>query len=147
VSHATLDSVFSPLAVMERIDRRLDRSGECWLWTGGVNNHGYGQINVRGRMWLVHRFVHALLGGSIDDEVLHTCDNPRCVRPAHLVSGTHADNMADAAKKGRMPGRAKLSRLQVEEIRTSAWDQADTAAAFGVSQSTVSRIRRLRTWR
>jgi DNA-binding transcriptional regulator YiaG len=75
---------------------------------------------------------------------LHDCDNRACVRPNHLFLGTHADNMADAKRKGRS-GRpkAKLSPNDVRGIREALGKtQKQIAADFGCSQSTVSLVRR-----
>jgi hypothetical protein len=78
-------------------------AGECWNWTGWENGSGYGKIWHRGRALYAHRVSLELAGIEIPtgSEVLHSCDNPRCVNPAHLRLGSHLDNMRDMASKGR----------------------------------------------
>lgn len=80
-------------------------SNACWLWTGLVNNRGYGRIR-RGRRAdgevFAHRASYELHVSQILDglEVCHSCDTPACVRPDHLFVGTHKENLQDAARKG-----------------------------------------------
>ena len=88
---------------------RVDTSGECWLWTGEVNNKGYGVFKIyegTGReKLLAHRFSAVLAGmpaHSPADVVMHSCDTPRCVNPEHLSIGTQLDNIRDAKTKDRM---------------------------------------------
>jgi hypothetical protein len=77
-----------------------DDLGPCWVWTGRTRNTGYGGF---GRSWLAHRFAWELTNAPIADGlcVLHRCDNPPCVNPAHLFLGTQADNNRDCGAKGR----------------------------------------------
>jgi HNH endonuclease len=75
----------------------------CWLWTASVRPDGYGQSPIQGKMEGVHRASWIIHRGEIPTgmQVLHRCDTPTCVNPDHLFIGCNADNMRDAAAKGR----------------------------------------------
>ena len=93
--------------VVERIARRMPemRDGECWVTTYSPNRDGYPQVNLDdGTNTLVHRTVLEIHNAQpIPDGmvVMHTCDNPGCFNPAHLVLGTQSDNIRDCVSKGR----------------------------------------------
>lgn len=74
----------------------------CWEWTGSTAK-GYGQMKVKGKVLRAHRVVCEYSHGELgpDDHVMHTCDNPLCVNPHHLVKASRAENMADMAAKNR----------------------------------------------
>lgn len=86
---------------------RLDKTGDCWTWTGATNAQGYGVIKLggrRGRTWLVHRWLLGELRGvplSRGELACHHCDNPPCCRPDHLYVGTSLDNHRDMHARGR----------------------------------------------
>jgi len=92
-----------PRPIGERFWEKVDKSGDCWTWKGGTFRFGYGSFRVGDRRIPAHRVSWELAFGKIADGmcVLHTCDNPGCVNPAHLRLGTQQDNVRDAREKGR----------------------------------------------
>lgn len=131
----------------------------CWLWTASTRA-GYGQYSwtIDGQTYKVgaHQFSYELFNGPLGKLfVLHGCDTPLCVRPDHLGAGTHEENMAEMAERGRarqgMNRPTKLTVDEVREIRELAalpgTTQKQIADAFGIAQRTVSGIVRFELWR
>jgi hypothetical protein len=148
--------VARPLAerLAERV-QRTDDPAQCWLWTGAVNNKGYGYfVRVKPHKVLAHRLAWELAYGPIPDGlgVLHRCDTPRCCNPAHLFLGTQAANMLDAATKGRVRHseahhRAKLTSQNIRDIRAATGTHQAIADRYGVTRPLITKIRRGEIWR
>ena len=101
----------------EKVDVRVP--SECWEWTAYKDKRGYGvigQTQTR-KILKAHRVSYELNKGAIPEgmEIRHTCHNPGCVNPKHLIVGTHQENMIDMALSNR--GAVKLSFKQVTAIR------------------------------
>lgn len=132
---------------------KVDRRGEddCWLWLAGVRrkDEGYGAFWLNGRHQPASKVAWQITYGPVADglEVCHRCDNPRCCNPKHLFVGTRLDNNDDKVAKKRHPlgarnGCAKLTEDDVRSIRSikGKKTQAEIAALFGVTKSTVNNI-------
>jgi hypothetical protein len=91
----------------------------CWEWKGTRHRQGYGLLTVGGRPLKAHRAAFFLANGYMDTsmKVLHSCDNPPCVNPAHLRLGTQAENVADMVAKGRN----KAPTWMVGQLNPMSW--------------------------
>lgn len=96
---------------------------ECWLWGGPFDAYGYGALQMGGRLWKAHRLAYHLWYDDYDPtmKILHSCDNPSCVRPDHLRQGTQTENMADMNRRGRNGHRRKTHCK-----RGHAYDETNT---------------------
>jgi len=151
----------TPLA--ERFWTKVNKSGpdDCWLWIR-TKSGGYGYVwGDDGKMKIACRVAWQLTYGDIPIgmSVLHTCDNPPCVNPAHLFLGTQLDNMRDAKTKGRIKNSprygedshlARLTACDVRNIRSECakGDVSQTALAkfFAVSEAAISLIKSGENW-
>lgn len=84
-------------------------SSDCWNWSRVTNDFGYGRITYQGKTQVVHRLSYEAWNGPIPEglSVLHSCDNPSCINPAHLHLGTYSDNIREAYQRGRRQPRGK----------------------------------------
>lgn len=145
----------------------------CWEWTASVDGQGYGWFSGLGER-KAHRASFVLHKGAIPKGfcVLHSCDNPRCVNPAHLSIGSATRNQAEKAARGRAKGlnvgdlngmrtspqsrptgtrngASKLTPASVREIRTRALGGAPVsvlAREFGVSRAAINDVIERVTW-
>lgn len=169
---------YTPEQRIAKFWSRVDKSaGEdaCWIWTAAPDQYGYGRMYWRGRNYPAHRIAYEVTHGDIPDGlwVLHRCDNPPCVNPAHLFLGTRQDNVDDMMQKGRAnrpsgekrglylhperqargsrQGSAKLTDVDVIAIRRRYADgnvtKAQLGRDFGVSDVLIGLIVREKYWR
>lgn len=141
---------------IDRFWSKVDRRGDCWLWAGRLNRHGYGELKVERKHVRAHRMAFAIANGEIGPGLLvcHRCDNRACVRPDHLFLGSNTENMADMVQKGRQSRgeaayHAKLSEadalLAIEMLMAGARHR-EVAGALNIKIGTVAHIATRRTW-
>lgn len=152
---------------VEKIAKRLllktryNPANGCLEWVASKNNKGYGMSSVRGRFFSAHRLSYILWVGPIPIglNVLHTCDNPCCILPKHLFSGTQKENQIDCLTKGRArrargsaAPTAVLDEIKVATLRQlfvsgDCTNKAELGRRFGVDGRTVCAIIFRRTWK
>ena len=143
---------------------RVESETGCWVYLGNIlRAGGYGRIKLGGVNYRAHRLAYAVANGmnieDIGDVVIrHSCDNPPCVNPAHLLPGTHTDNMRDKVERGRWATgdfvgsknpRARLTEANVVEIRlliAAGKNNTEIAEVYDVHHATISAIRLGKTW-
>jgi len=129
----------------QRFWEKVAKAGpdECWEWTGARYQLGYGRFVLPGkRHGRAHCFSYELAYGPIPKGmyVLHSCDNPPCVNPAHLSVGTQAQNMDQMVKRERR--RRRFPDEVLIAVRDSPEPQRTLAKRYGMSQSYVSTVKR-----
>lgn len=134
----------------------------CWPWMRGCNRQGYGVFgfwrNGRSYQFRASRVVFLLTNGDWPDKACHTCDNPICCNPKHIVSASNKWNTRDMLRKGRhrvLKGSAqpnsKLTETEVIQIREiyalGTHTQAELANLYNISSSQVCHITKRKEWR
>lgn len=146
-------------SLVKRFWNHVDKSADCWEWTGALDEDGYGKVRVGKVGRKAHRIAYEITYGKAPPPLLrHTCDNRPCVRPDHLLPGTHKDNAQDKAERGRAPsgdnhwtrrkpdllpswvkiGDDRLELLYQEYLRNRP-NRAWLARKYGIGRTTVWR--------
>ena len=117
---------------------------DCWNWKAGLSDKGYGRINVKRKARHAHKLIYIHFKGEVRDDlqVMHTCNNPSCVNPSHLILGTNKDNQQYATLHGRSVNqfRPKLTSQEVERCKRQSsvgFTYQDIADILGCSRNTV----------
>jgi hypothetical protein len=158
---------YRPGTPEEQLDYFRDESGgpdACWFFTGPLNYQGYGAIycyfgGERVREIRAHRLALALALGHTgpnadqalgDAAVMHLCDvrypagditYRRCCNPAHLTTGTLADNHAHMHRVGRHQDYTSPARARGERVGTAVLTDAtvrEMRARFAAGESSVA---------
>ena len=126
----------------------LPGPNSCWVWTG-TTCHGYGVIRINGKVGQVSKFSYEYFRRPLEKGELirhKVCDNPSCMNPAHLMSGSHADNKADCVEKGRQYSILKEADVRFildhPEIPTR-----EVAKQYNVALTTIYSIRGGYNWK
>jgi hypothetical protein len=154
--------------IIERLSEHsvVDVRTGCIIWVGRIGKHGYGCLDVDGKVQYVHRLIWKHTHGKIPRFmfVCHRCDTPTCLNIDHLFLGTAADNSHDCMSKGRddthglvnlgiMHPNSKLTDEQIADIRKRAAAsskrgvRAQLAREYGITRSNVSIIVLRQGWK
>ena len=136
---------------------------ECWDWTRGKDQAGYGIVLLNGRRDRTHRIAWSLTRGDIPAGlfVCHHCDRPSCCNPNHLFLGSNSENIEDARRKGRMSlppvnrGEDHYNTNMTNELvmaarlkyATGKYTLRDIANEYKTSISMVHALVRGKTWK
>lgn len=122
----------TPDVLWSKVDIRSP--DECWPWKGSRNGE-YGRTQIGGKNYYAHRVIFDLANPGVIELAApkdksasgflrHSCDNPPCCNPRHLLPGTYQDNVDDKVSRGRQiyyksteSPRAKLTEEDVFWIR------------------------------
>lgn len=141
----------------ERFWKKVEKTETCWNWVGAKLPKGYGQFWYNGKRGYAHWFLlpTPLKKGQV---ARHTCDNPSCVRPDHIVVGTQQDNVNDMMERNRhnptgMPGVVNPFVKLTDEQATLIRACPDTFGALtklskllGIHRSVSGKIKNGKAW-
>ncbi len=100
--------------IEERFWEKVDiKIGHCWEWTRHKDKDGYGRLRANNKDLRAHRLSWEINNNKPVPpgmSVIHSCDNPSCVNPAHLSVGTNKENTLDSIRKGRSYSAQLLKR-------------------------------------
>ena len=129
--------------LLARFDAKVVVTPRCHYWVGAISDDGYGRFTlpgntcVRPHVWRWERACGPVPPGRV---VLHSCDEPLCVRLDHLSVGTQSQNLADMAARGRGAGPGRRGRadtrgahgrsLAIREALRGGYDPPTLAAAL-----------------
>ena len=149
--------------LIERIRKHIVEEGDCWNWTGALQSCGtVPTMNYKRKVGAVRRFILLEQGVDLSKRLAtYTCGNPLCVNPEHVVPATRRAVQARNAKElGYLSNpvrrkklsdnarkRAKLTPELARQVREAEGTQDEIAEQFGISQATVSVIKRGKTWK
>jgi hypothetical protein len=132
----------------------------CVIWPfakkgGGRGRALYGAVKIGGIQKQAHRCMCILANGeppTPSHEAAHSCHNPACINPRHLRWATRLENEGDKNLRGTRPkgehhANARLSDEDVRAIRADRRPQREIAKSYGISQTPVSKIKRLESWK
>lgn len=143
----------TPEVLWSKVNKR--GPNECWPWKGWRHNKGYGRVEINDQTYYAHRVIFDLArpgiiklrdDGSREQCVRHSCDNPVCCNPGHLIIGTHQDNMNDKVSRNRVSRAKPRAKLTAEEVfwmrmqKQYGATKKALALLYEVNEATVSGV-------
>lgn len=139
---------------------KVEKTDNCWLWKAATNDYGYGIVGFNNKVYRAHHISYMITNNLTFDTklfLLHSCDTPECVNPAHLKAGTHKENSEDMMRKGRGKGQFNkglipASRKIDEQIALSIKQDlqkmkpCDVIRKYKTTKSIVFNIKRGSSW-
>jgi hypothetical protein len=128
---------------------------KCWEWQGSCTNDGYGRTKYNSQAILAHHKAWFLTYGFKPKYLRHTCDNPPCCNPHHLLEGDAHSNTEDKVArnrqaKGESSGRAVLTESQVVLIKQMLRNNllpSKIGRQMNISRKLISCIKRGVSWK
>jgi hypothetical protein len=126
---------------------------KCWLWKGGGHSAGYGRVYWDDKRYFAHQISYIIFNGIIPDGkvIRHTCNNPICINPKHLILGYKYENSIDMVKANRQAHQ----RLNEEAVKVIKWMLKykykkglgnKLAKLYNVKRNTISNIKNNHSW-
>lgn len=137
------DAGMSALERVLAVGWDVDPATGCWEWRGERGSFGRARIYIgNGKRLYPYRVTYEATHGPIPEGLVacHTCDNPGCINPDHIVPGTQQQNIGMVTHRKNQT----IDHGQADRIRhiygARLLTQTQLARAFMVDQKTISRI-------
>ena len=127
---------------MQRYLKHTRSLGDCLIWTRCLNSDGYPRAWInKNRNGKVHREVSFLFNGYYPKVVRHSCDEPRCINPEHLLGGNATNNMEDRSVRGRTFGHvSKDEAKQISILRERGMTYRRIAEKLAIKKKRVEYV-------
>lgn len=139
----------------KKIEYIIDENG-CWVCVShSKDKDGYPKVYRNKKYYQMNRYVYEIFNSNIPlgHVIRHTCDNPNCINPNHLISGTHYDNQQDKVNRkrqsfGERNGQCVLKEYEVLEIlQDNKLSYSQLMKKYNVGKTTIAQIKQGKTWR
>jgi len=126
----------------KRFWSKVDIKGpdDCWNWKAALRGE-YGSFYLTRIERYAHRAAWILTNGEIPKgmDVLHKCDNKKCVNPNHLYVGTQVDNWRDIKERlsYNLKKRSPEEIEQIRDLRSHKFTLCEIGELFNIHHSTV----------
>ena len=128
-------------------------SNDCWICTSHkCDTSGYPMVRRNGKFWKANRYSYTIHKGDIPKGLVirHTCDNPACINPDHLILGTQKDNVQDMIERNRFRDARGDKNPNFKDFNLAAINNdyqlgmkvVDILEKYGISKTHFYRLRK-----